>query len=433
MKRNYEKEIKIFKEMLIKGVSNDIILQTLTLFENYNENEEVIETKENIEDNNIIIPEYENKVEEKIESIRKEIEIENVLAVSTDKKIKEVIDIKPRSRMNLDDIVNNFKIFIEYANIHKSLISSNESKNKTFFILSENTNECKIVFPVINKDTMINLNKLLKYAMDKNLTRKSIKNRREISCFIKRTKNGFKIVFNKEGDKEGEFLINSSIYKKYSILSYNLLIIKGLDRDIIDMINKSFMICNNFEIRPEEFTINFSFNTKVNQMNYSSTFRIVYTNSAVKRCHPYKLIIANSGITRKLKIFNNTDACGIFNDFNSRFDDERYNVYANRNILVVVPKNKNIKNEFIKNFMLNNDIYKINIKYFKKSKTIERYILMDQMCSDFTSKFKQFGSLLEDNTNTLKYLSFEVKTTHILEEDSWIFDFNNLNVDSLIL
>ena len=64
MKRNYEKEINIFKEMLIKGVSNDIILQTLTLFENYNENEEVIETKEEIEDNNIIVPEEE--VEEKI-------------------------------------------------------------------------------------------------------------------------------------------------------------------------------------------------------------------------------------------------------------------------------------------------------------------------------------------------------------------------------
>lgn len=430
MKRNYEKEINIFKEMLIKGVSNDIILQTLTLFENYNENEEVIETKEEIEDNNIIIPEEE--VEEKIESIRKEIEIKNVLAVPTDKKIKEVIDIKPRSRMNLDDIVNNFKMFIEYANIHKSLISSNESKNKVFFILSENTNECKIVFPVINKETMINLNKLLKCCMDRNLSRKSIKNRREISCFIKRTKNGFKIVFNKEGDKEGEFLINSSIYKKYSILSYNLLIIKGLDRDIIDMINKSFMICNNFEIKHEEFTINFSFNTKVNQMNYSSTFRIVYTNSAIKKCHPYKLIIANSGITSKLKIMN-TDRCGIFYDFNSRFDEKRYNVYANRNILVVVPKNKNIKNEFIKNFMLNNDIYKINIKYFKKGKTLERYILLDQMCLDFTSKFKQFGSLLEYNVNTLKYLSFEVKTTHILEEDSWIFDFNGLNVDSLIL
>lgn len=432
MKRNYEKEIKIFKEMLIKGVSNDIILQTLTLFENYNENEEVIETKKEIEDTDIIIPEEENKVEEKIGSIRKEIEIENVLAVHADKKIKEVIDIKPRTRMNLDDITNNFKIFIEYANIHKSLISSNESKNKTFFIMSENTDECKIVFPVINKETMINLNKLLKFCMDKNLSRKSMKNRRELSCFIKRTRNGFKIIFNKEGDKEGEFLINSSIYKRYRVLSYNLFIIKGLDSDIIDMINKSFMICNNFEIRPEELTINFSFNTKVNQMNYSSTFRIVYTNSAAKRCHPYKLIIANSGITSKLKIMN-TDRCGIFYDFNSRFDEKRYNVYANRNILVVVPKNKNIKNEFIKNFMLNNDIYKINIQYHKKGKTLERYILLDQMCSDFTSKFKQFGSLLEDNVNTLQYLSFEVKTTHILEEDSWIFDFNNLNVDSLIL
>lgn len=431
MKRNFEKEIRIFKEMLIKGVSNDIILQTLTLFENYNESEEVVETKEEKEDNDIIIPE-EDKVEEKIESIRKEIEIENVLAVPTDKKIKEVINIKPRTRMNLHDITSNFKMFIEYANIHKSLISSNESKNKTFFILSENTNECKIVFPVINKETMISLNKLLKYAMDKNLSRKSMKNRRELSCFIKRTKNGFKIVFNKEGDKEGEFLINSSIYKRYRVLSYNLFIIENLDRDIIDMINRSFMICDNFEIKPEELTINFSFNTKVNQMNYSSTFRIVYTNSAAKRCHPYKLIIANSGITSKLKIMN-IDRCGIFYDFNSRFSEEKYNVYANRNILVVVPKNKNIKNEFIKNFMLNNDIYKINIQYHMKSKTLERYILLDQMCSDFTSKFKQFSSLLEDNVNTLQYLSFEVKTTHILEEDSWIFDFNGLNVDSLIL
>lgn len=426
MKRNYEKEIKIFKEMLIKGVSNDIILQTLTLFENYNteeveEKEDAVETKEE-----------EDNIESKIETLKEEIKIENVLKKPVKDKIKSIV--KSKIKIDINDISEHFNLIESIAKSYKSFIGSNKSKNKVFFIYNEETDKYKVLFPFLDKELLLNLNTLIKNGLEKNMNLKSIVNKKVFKCNIKETKNGFKIILNPIGDKEISFYIHSTMYKNYSKMVYYTFNISGICDTIKDMINKSFSICNNVKFNLDEYTIDFNFNSKVNEITYPSTMTVLYVKKGMLYT-PQRLIINNSGIANKLKLINLGEESGIFNDFNSKFNNEMYNVYANNNILVVVPKNKNIKNEFIKNFMLNDNIYKIDIDFRLVGRYVEKFInIKNNMSNNFYSKFEQFSSLLDNiNGRDKQYLSFEVKTTHILEEDSWIFDFNNLNVDNLIL
>lgn len=432
MKRNYEKEINIFKEMLIKRVSNDIILQTLDLFESYN-TEEVEEKEDTIE-----TKEEEDNIESKIETLKDEIKIENVLREPVEKEITKVISknklrIQNKIKMDLNIISEHFDLFKNLANFYKSLINSNESKGKVFFIYNNEMDEYKVLFPLIDKELLLNINNLVKNSFGKNINKKISNNNKTFKCFIKENKNGFKIILDENGDKELSFYLVSSIYKNYGMIAYHSFNITGLSDDIKNIINNSFMICNNIKIDSNKLVIEFNFNTKVNKMVYPSTIKVSYTKVG-KKCTPYRLLFSNSGIGSRLKMFTVSES-GIFSDFNSKFNANDYNVFANNNILIVVPKNKNIKNEFIKNFMLNNDVYKVNVTVAKRSTIIEKFVQMrNNMSPIFNSKFEQFSSLLDSaKEGKIQYLSFSIKTTHILEEDSWIFDFNDITVDNLIL
>lgn len=436
--RDFKKENDIIREMLQKGIDSKLVLETMNLFESYAlelKETEIVKEAEVIKETNVQVRKEEDK-EVLIGEIVEESEPVNNSEIDTvEKRIRR--HRKRRISLGISEVDKKFNEIIEMIESSRALLSSPFYNGKIFYGCSDDLNITKLIFQIGDKNLMLQFFRFIENLKDKKIVKHidNFKSVPSIPVEIRKTKYGFKIDFDK---KSSENTVGIQYFRRIketmNVNFFSSIIIKDTPEYIHKLFNNSYGVCN--QVKFDGTAIEFIFSNITRSIEYNSVvaLNLVKYKSGIE---PYRLIFRNCGINGKLKRTVGKNYLK-YNEFNTKFDPELYNSYMNNNILVIIPKNKTIKNEFIKNFMINKDVIKVDIENYvlqNKNTTNEKTIFLPNRVKEiFNSKVEPLYTLIENDfikSNTIN-LTFSIHTKHILDEDCWIFSFNNLSLNNLI-
>lgn len=436
MKRNFEKEIKILKEMVVKGVSRGLITETIDLFESYFMLGKDIVPKDIVKD----------------DELKKEVSLlpfTNPLSLNEIDNINED-DIRLSSNSSFDhDVYQKYiKRDLDYINSCEdrfpSLIYDLNNDGYIYHVTGGN-NHVKLNF---SSSTLRNLNDFIYKIMDVKqlyeITGKKFPFHNKFKFYSKCSvlkgkvelfRNKYRLHLtvsdkhNVEAEENETVVVLKEIYTNTVNRVFIGMDIIGENQSLIEMIDKYKYLSKDFSFYPDKKYLEVSFVEKIDCINYMSTGYLCFYKNPLNKNENifYRLQIFNSGVpekvTRDPRVYRKLGKLNTL-DLNSLIEKKEVDVYINKKFLIIKRKGMDVLNPYLKSFLLNKDIEKVDTGNLTSHKLRIGKGQLDESNIEIYNKFYN-----ERYKGSLSF-SISLKTEYYVEDQVWLINIKDISYKS---